>query len=259
MKTPIVYYGGKTNMIRHILPLLPQDHRIYVEPFCGGAAVLFGKQPAEVEVINDNLSMVTTFYRVAKNDFPNLRKRIQATLHAEEAKIQSKNILIDIEHHSDLDVAWAFWAQNALSFSHKVFGGFAFAKSPIATTTANRIDQFTDAICNRLRHVQVFSRDAIDVIEKFDGEDTFYYLDPPYANSDCGHYTKGKNVFYDLLEAIPKLKGKWLLSSYMTPEVEALRRNPGIYTRDISQTISASGGKSTRKGKVECLTCNYQI
>ena len=39
MKTPISYYGGKQSLLKHILPLIPK-HKIYVEPFFGGGAVL---------------------------------------------------------------------------------------------------------------------------------------------------------------------------------------------------------------------------
>lgn len=46
MKTPISYYGGKQTLLKYILPHIPQ-HRIYTEAFCGGAAVLFAKRPAE--------------------------------------------------------------------------------------------------------------------------------------------------------------------------------------------------------------------
>ena len=39
-------------MLKHILPLIP-EHSVYTEAFCGGAAVLFAKEPAPCEVIND--------------------------------------------------------------------------------------------------------------------------------------------------------------------------------------------------------------
>ena len=53
MKTPISYYGGKQTLLKHILPLIPK-HKLYTEAFCGGAAVLFAKRPADGEVIYAN-------------------------------------------------------------------------------------------------------------------------------------------------------------------------------------------------------------
>ena len=61
MKTPITYYGGKQTMLKHILPLIPK-HEIYTEPFCGGAAVLFAKDPVKAEIINDINQNLTNFY-----------------------------------------------------------------------------------------------------------------------------------------------------------------------------------------------------
>ena len=57
MKTPISYYGGKQTLLKHILPLIP-EHALYTEAFCGGCAVLFAKEPAKCEVINDIIEKV---------------------------------------------------------------------------------------------------------------------------------------------------------------------------------------------------------
>ena len=47
MKTPISYYGGKQQLASKIVSLLP-EHKIYCEPFIGGAAVLFAKPQAQI-------------------------------------------------------------------------------------------------------------------------------------------------------------------------------------------------------------------
>ena len=47
-KTPITYYGGKLNMLQHILPNIP-EHKIYTETFFGGGAVFFAKEKVESE------------------------------------------------------------------------------------------------------------------------------------------------------------------------------------------------------------------
>ncbi len=61
LKTPITYYGGKQSMLKHIRPLIPK-HTLYTEAFAGGCAVLFDKEPAEVEVINDLNIELINFY-----------------------------------------------------------------------------------------------------------------------------------------------------------------------------------------------------
>ena len=52
VKTPISYYGGKQSMLKHILPIIPK-HSNYVEPFFGGGAVFWAKDPKATEIIND--------------------------------------------------------------------------------------------------------------------------------------------------------------------------------------------------------------
>ena len=79
MKTPITYYGGKQKMLGAILPMIP-EHNIYVEPFFGGGAVFWAKQPAPVEFINDIDGEVTNFYRVLQTDYPALKR--ESTVHS---------------------------------------------------------------------------------------------------------------------------------------------------------------------------------
>ena len=91
MKTPITYYGGKQTMLKYILPLIP-EHIIYTEPFCGGCAVFFAKEPSKYEVINDINSELVNFYRVMKSNFDELQLKVDATLHSREAQAHARHI-----------------------------------------------------------------------------------------------------------------------------------------------------------------------
>jgi len=80
MKTPLSFYGGKQQLAGRILGMIP-EHRIYCEPFCGGAAIFFVKEPSRVEVINDSNGEIVNFYEVLKRDFSALEREIAASLH----------------------------------------------------------------------------------------------------------------------------------------------------------------------------------
>ena len=75
MKTPISYYGGKQTLAKTIVGLIP-PHRLYCEPFMGGGAIFFAKEPATVEIINDTNGELINFYRVVQRDLTALKKDI---------------------------------------------------------------------------------------------------------------------------------------------------------------------------------------
>ena len=66
VKPPVKWYGGKRFMLKHIIPLIPK-HKTYVEVFGGSGALLFAKQPSEIEVYNDIHSGVVNLYRVLRD------------------------------------------------------------------------------------------------------------------------------------------------------------------------------------------------
>ena len=51
-KPAFSYFGGKTRLLKYILPYIP-PHDTYVEPFAGGLAVFLAKGRAKNECIND--------------------------------------------------------------------------------------------------------------------------------------------------------------------------------------------------------------
>lgn len=259
MKTPISYYGGKQNLISEILPLVPA-HQQYVEPFCGGASLFWAKRPSPNECINDSDERVINFWRVLQTDFEALQERIQNTLHHELSHRKAKEVLLQ-PILDPIEYAWAFWVQTQMSFSFRMFGGFRFSNGRgEGKSLSNSKEGLTIDFYERIRNVTIFCRDAINLIElKGDDRDTFMYLDPPYAESDCGHYEDKKEVYYRLLEILPSLKCKWLLSSYPSDELSNFRELGGFYKKDIEQALSVSGKSNAGKTKTECLTWNYEL
>jgi DNA adenine methylase len=73
-------------------------------------------------------------------------------------------------------------------------------------------------VANRIKDWQIEHKDAIDIIQRYDAVDTFFYIDPPYMQSErCEKRYKvdcSDIEHLTLLLAIEKVKGMILLSGY---------------------------------------------
>ena len=69
--------GGKSVLAPRIVKMMP-PHRTYVEPFAGGAAVFWEKEPSPREVLNDKDREIAAAYRFIKgmtnSQFQQLKK-----------------------------------------------------------------------------------------------------------------------------------------------------------------------------------------
>ncbi len=255
MKTPITYYGGKQQLVKHLLAIIPA-HRLYCEPFFGGGALFFAKPKSEVEVINDLNGEVINFYKVLKTDFKALEKEVKATLHSRELFNKAREIYKNPKKYNELKRAWAFWTLTNQGFAGMVTS-WGFGNTPSKEKSlANKRDDFTSAYADRLRTVQVENNDALKVMDRCDGKDTFFYLDPPYFNSDMGHYKGYTEADYTkLLEKTAGLKGKFLLSSYPSPVLNRFIKKHKWHVQKVTKSVAVT--KYTDKTKTEMMVFNY--
>ncbi|GGG24957.1 restriction endonuclease subunit M [Dokdonia pacifica] len=262
LKTPITYYGGKLNMLSHILPLIPQ-HKIYTEAFFGGGAVFFAKAESESETINDTNNLVVNFYEVVKTDFVSLKAKIEATLFSRATYSVALAIYRMPHLFNKLQQAWAFYIATNMGFACNV-GSWGYDKyGKRVKAFRNKKIAFDESIYKRLENVQIENNDALKVITSRDAVDAFHYVDPPYINSDQGLYGGyTENDYRKLLDTLSNIKGKFLLSSYPSDILDEYIQENGWYTKRFEKPLNASLGKSgearTSK-KVEVLTANYSI
>jgi len=258
--TPITYYGGKQKMIVHILPMIP-SHQAYVEPFCGGAAIFFSKEASQVEILNDTNSELINFYRVVQNDFSSLEKEIRISLHSRRLHKDAKVIYDNPHMFSEMKRAWAVWVLATQGFCSMLDGswGYDVQKGTTSRKIANKRNSFSEEFAIRLQNVQIECTDALRIITSRDRPETFFYCDPPYYNSDCGHYDGySKDDFERLLSQLSKIEGKFLLSSYPSDILAEYTDQFGWKTKSITQNVSVNKGGNGKK-KTEVLTWNYEV
>lgn len=248
-------------MLQHLLPRVPV-HKAYVEPFFGGGALFFAKPPSEVEIVNDLNNEVVNFYRTLQQRRTKLYHLVREALHSRKMFDHACFVRSNPEHFSSLKRAWAFWMCCTLGFGSKVDGTFGYGKADttVSKKLMNKKQLFTEELENRVQLLQIECTDALRVIASRDTLETFFYLDPPYFNSDCGHY-KGYSItdFEDLLKACTGLQGKFLLSSYDSEILQEFTTKHGWHQIKIEQPLSVTGKAGKGRRKVEVLTANYPI
>jgi DNA adenine methylase len=260
--TPLTYYGGKQKLAKVIVPLMP-PHKTYVEPFVGGGAIFWSKPITAVEVINDYNRELINFYEMVQNQFVELEKLIRISLHSRSLHNDALVIYNNPHLFDRLKRAWAVWVLCNQSFSSIIGDSWGYDKSSSATAKKISIkrNSFSEEYAIRLQNVQIENTDALRIINSRDHSCAFHYCDPPYYNSDCGHYDGySKEDYASLLQCLSTIRGKFLLSSYPSPELKQYIKDQGWFTLQMQSSVMVDNahGKPHKK-KIEVLTANYDL
>jgi DNA adenine methylase len=260
MKTPLTYYGGKQQLSAAILALIPA-HKIYAEPFIGGAAIYFAKEPSPCEVINDTNGELVNFYEVMKRDFTALQQEIAISLHSRKLHHNAEVVYSNPDMFDRVKRAWAVWMLANTSYGAMMDGGFGYdRKGKFPGKLANKREAFTIEYAERMQNTQIECCDALRIIGSRDTPETFFYCDPPYVGADQGHYDGYTQDDFDrLLDTLAGIQGKFLLSSYRNKSLTGFIDRLGWDSAEIRMNLSMSCRNGTSKQKIEVLTANYPI
>ena len=181
------YHGGKWRLAPWIISFFP-PHRVYVEPFGGAASVLLRKTPVLAEVYNDLDGDIVNIFRVLRD--PESAARLQALL---ELTPYAREEFNDSYLPTDEPVERArrTLTRAALGFStaSRRASRTGFRATPVRSSSTTGIQDFRTfpghipAIVERLRHVILEHRPALEVIRQQDNPETLFYVDPPYVVS----------------------------------------------------------------------------
>lgn len=181
MKPPIGYFGGKTRLASWIASLMPR-HKVFIEPFAGSAAVLFAKAPAKDEVLNDIDGHVVNFFGVLRSCPDQLERVCALTPYSrdEYALAFHESDVVD----DPIERARRFWIRSTQSFGQSAGADFGWSISLNQNvcrphSVANRVGRFS-AAADRLQRCFIENMDALELIAKYDGDETVMYVDPPY-------------------------------------------------------------------------------
>jgi DNA adenine methylase len=242
MTKPILAWpGGKRRLAKHILPLFDNPHQCYVEPFAGGAALLFMRDtPAPVEVLNDMHSELVHLYRCVRHHLDELVRQFRWALASREmfewAKMERPETLTDIQR------AARFLYLQKLAFGAKV-SGHTFGTSAMQPPRLNllRLEEDLSAAHLRLARVTIEHLPWQDCIRRYDRPDTLFYLDPPYWQTEGYGNTFPWPEYEQLADVMASLQGRAILSINDHPDIR--RAFARFKPRKLSTNYTIGGGK----------------
>lgn len=284
--SPIPYVGGKRAMREIILKSFPLQYRRYIEVFGGGASILFAKQKEKFEVYNDfNGDLVNMFRCIKERPLALLKTLKFFPLHSrqdfsilldflngdepkypyqkEEMQIaeeyfdkrdeeEIKNILNEKVKLYDVERAATFYKLIRYSYGS---AGKSFGGQPVNLSSTLEL---LSAAAFRLREAVIENKDFEDLIKQYDRLESFFYLDPPYVETE-GHYMVDfpKENHIRLFKTLSEIKGKFLLSYNDCEFIKELYKDYTIveHTRANPLAHRYDSGSQFK----ELLIANYDI
>ena len=301
----ISYFGGKSSsaFMDLINKRIPKTGiKTYLEPFSGSFATYLDDPNLNFETViyNDKNRHQVNLYKCCSepDKFIPILEKLKSTLlktdltDPEEKRLfyrglYKKYVENDFLDNMDFEIGdfkraaiYAFLITSSFSSVYPRGGGFVGYKK-------DKDELKLDVLIRKLKKNKYSNKkiseflndDFEDVILTYDSDETFMYLDPPYARFD---EKKGdddaKRLFWygcddegvfgpashrRLLELIKGVKGRWALSYYYFPLLEELLPKDEYFwfDKEVFRGSAQGGNNSSSKGKqekgVELLICNY--
>lgn len=229
------YFGGKWVLAPWVISQFPK-HRIYVEPFGGGASVLVRKPRAWAEIYNDLDGEIVNVFRVLQNQSAELERLLLATPFARAEFDLAHEPSPDPIEQARRSILRSFMGHGADSLTRGYKSGFRANSNHEGAGRNAAIDWVNylpaiESFRRRLQGVIIEQRDAKQVMAVQDSSDTLHFVDPPYPHSVRTSSRWGKHGYryemsegdhVELCQFLGTLKGMVILCSYPNPIYEKL-------------------------------------
>ena len=276
------YIGGKSKIGKWIVPFIPTDIETYVEPFSGIFWVFF----------NMDLKQFPNLKKVVYNDFNPLNYNLYMCI---QNPVELLNAVNSIPcQQFGVEPTPPVYKEQFVEFQKEIFGSgftinypdyqvaakYAYVLSQVFSGSKPETSSFIDLkgkykskyltfrdklskpdwVEHFLRITDVENMDFQEVIEKYDGPNTYFYTDPPYYRTE-NYYSNHDFDSADherLANCLKNIQGKFSLSYYdfvllheWFPEDQYKWEK-----KEFAKAAAAKKGKSQNMGE-ELLIMNY--
>lgn len=250
LKPPITRMGGKSKLRNTIIGMIP-EHTCYIELFFGAGWVYFGKEPSKVEVINDIDKELINLFKMIKYHAPEIERQL-------EYEFSGRDIFEEYKHCT---LEYLTEIHRAVRYLYLITQSFAGKGNHYGYGTNTRPSQqifyrsVLQELKERLRNTYVENLSFEKIIDKYDGEYSFFFCDPPYWETAGYENSFGEEEHLILRNKLTNIKGKFLVTINDHPTVREWYKQFNIKEVEVNYSISR---ESKARGKyAELIITNY--
>ncbi len=253
MKSVLKYPGAKNRIAKQICRYIPK-HDVYLEPFAGSLAVLLNKPRSHIETVNDIDMDIVNFFHILRERGEELKRMIRLTPYARNEYIRAFEYTED-----EVERARRFCVRCWMGYGcgNLYQNGFRSGQQSHSPNPANAWAMLPDTIeesADRLKGVQIENLPAIELLARYNTEDVFAYLDPPYLHGTRKNYLYKYEMTDEdhetMLKTVLNHPGIFLISGY---ENDMYNDYLSGWRKAIISTQSECGYK-----RKEVLWMNYE-
>jgi DNA adenine methylase len=256
----IPYYGGKYELSKILVPLIPHHER-YFEVFAGGLSMFFRKTKAKWNVLNDIDSNIVNLYMCVIKKHDELVENLFWLPKSRELFLDFRG---EIKENKEFEIpnpeqAAKYFYCIRNSFNKLIHTPFSMNKD----MNKNWDEEFKYSKMF-LGGATIENLDFGTLFDKYyPKEDDFWYLDPPYiiATEKGSYYMNNFTIedhtrLRDRVNEINKAGGKFMVSYDYRPEVKELYKQYNIQTLNMRYTGATKDARKTERK--EYIIMNYE-
>jgi len=252
IRPPFNRQGNKYPIRDKIIPLIP-PHDTYVELFAGSASIFFNKAKAERNILNDlDKETANTFKMIM--DAP-----LNASTYPNPDTIPAvKKYFVKPVGNRIQDRMVHYKIASSYGFSNKP------VKRPEQIYHARSIPRWLKELPRwkeQLRGTTITNLDYEKVVKKYDGVHTFFFIDPPYENTDkyFGYAQSTEFDFDRLVRVLKGIKGNFLMTINDSPHIRELFKGFTIKPVDVPSHWGNRDTENISTIRKELFITNYTL
>ena len=279
----ISYIGGKARISKWIVPYIPRDIETYVEPFSGMFWVFFKMDLShypnlKTVVYNDFNGLNANLFSCCKeydrmwdemSKYPCQQLGVEDTpstyeemFNEYQKEVFHSGVTITDDNKFEVAAKYVYVLTQIFSGSKPETSSYMDYKGKYRCKVLIFMDKLKDkkyrSHFDKITFVE--NMDFQEVIEKYDSEKTYFYVDPPYWKTEnyYSNHDFDRNDHERLADSLKSISGKFSLSYYDFPILRVwFPKHEYVWEmKEFAKAAAAKSGVKQNMGE-ELLVMNY--